>query len=302
MQPNTTYEHLITPHLQRFPEDRRFVALLLQNQEFSPQDRSYESWLQYNVNSLERGEDFITTIEKQLGSVRGFNILDVGAKSGGASIAFYRRGCSVTAVEIDSTRLHWLRRRIEDHDASIHILATPIEELSFAEHYDLIYCSDVLEHVSNWRLFLRRLLAIDHDRIYLSWPHKYSPFEIVSDSHYALFGATFLTGRLRFLQDYYLRIMNIDRDAWVMAAPRLLSVKNCILKASNVHKVEHFVPLSFQKIENPERINHRPSRVVLAIMKKAGVPDSCLVRLACSVRKTHQIVISKVAPIGDPQK
>ncbi|NIM11558.1 MAG: methyltransferase domain-containing protein [Candidatus Aminicenantes bacterium] len=294
MNSNTKYENLINHHLKRFPQDQNFVKLLLQNEEFLPEEKSYGSWLKFNLNSIERGEIFISTIEKKIGPIKGLKVLDVGAGSGGASIAFYKHGCDVTAVEIDDIRLKWLKSRIKDHKIPIQIINQPIEEINFTNKYDLIYCNAVLEHVFNWKSFLHRLLEINQGHIYLSWPNKYSILEILSDSHYRLFGATFLTGKLRFLQKYYLKMMKIKRNPCVISVPTLFSVKKLIAKNSNLHQVAPFFPSSFEKIQNPERINYKPARIILIVMKKLMIPCSFMVKIAWSIRKTREILISKV--------
>jgi ubiquinone/menaquinone biosynthesis C-methylase UbiE len=270
------------------------VNLLLQNEEFLPEEKPYGSWLKFNVNSIERSEIFISTIEKKVGPIKGLKVLDVGAGSGGASIAFYKHGCDVTAVEIDDIRLKWLKSRIKDHEIPLQIINQPIEKINFKNKYDLIYCNAVLEHVFNWQSFLHRILEINQGHIYLSWPNKYSILEILSDSHYRLFGATFLTGKLRFLQKYYLKMMKIKRNPCVISVPTLFSVKKFIAKNSNLQKVEHFIPSSFEKIVNPEMINYKPARIILIVMKKLKIPCPFIIKIACSVRKTREILISKV--------
>jgi len=286
-------KNLVNDHLERFSEDQKFVTLLLENAEFSPDDKSYSSWLKFNLNGIERGQMFINTIEKRLGSLAGLNVLDIGAGAGGASIAFHKHGCNVTAVELDDTRLKWLRTRLRDHKIPIQTITKPIEEIDFKDKYDLIYCNAVLEHVSNWKSFLHRLLEINKGHIYLSWPNKFSILQIISDSHYGLFGATFLTGKLGFLQHYYLKIMKINRNAWVTSVPTLFTVRRFIRNYSSFRKVEHFLPSSFTKIQYPEKINYKPARIVLMAMKKWNISHSFIIRFIVSTRKTHDILISK---------
>lgn len=282
----------VKKHLEIYPKDENYIKLLLENKEFSPSDKSYRSWLTYNLSGIDIGNQLIHRLENIIGPIKGMNVLDVGAGGGGNSIAFARHGCVVTSIEIDDLRLAWLRTRVNDHGLSIRILQDRIENINFPKRFDLITCNAVLEHVDVWKTFLGKLLDISNGHIYLCWPNKFSILEIISDQHYGLFGAVFLTGKLQWLQKYYIRIFGINRNAWVTEVPSLRSVKSLVLKRNSNYTIVPMLPVGIEKLDTPNSINNTSARNAIMVLKRFGVSANGLRKIIASQRNSHEILIA----------
>jgi 2-polyprenyl-3-methyl-5-hydroxy-6-metoxy-1,4-benzoquinol methylase len=283
---------LVNKHLESHPRDKNYVDLLLQNKEFSPNDKAYYSWLKYNLSGIENGNNLIDLLEEKIGPIQKFNVLDIGAGGGGNSIAFAKYGCDVTAIEIDDIRVDWIRTRVRDHGVNINIIKKPIETVTFKNKFDLIICNAVLEHVGDWKTFLRKLIDVSKGYIYLCWPNKYSLLEIISDSHYKLFGAVFFTGRLQRLQKYYIRVFGIKRNAWVTTIPSLSQIKKIIIGQKIKYSIEHVLPKELKKINIPNKMNHTLARRVIRILKLIGVSINLINKIIILEKNTYQILIT----------
>jgi 2-polyprenyl-3-methyl-5-hydroxy-6-metoxy-1,4-benzoquinol methylase len=268
------------------------VDLLLENREFSPEDKKYLGWLRYNLGGIDSGRRLVTRIEALVGPLGGAQVLDIGAGGGGNSIALAEYGCRVTAVEIDKLRLAWLRTRVADHRLPITIVHEPLETLPPDQTFDLIICNSVLEHVDDWRAFLGELLRrCPTGTVYLAWPNKFSLPEIWADQHYGLFGAVFLTGSLRWLQQPYLRLRGITRDAWVTVIPTAGTVRRFVRQRDREHTVRDLMPEGFDKLRTPEKINHAGARRVVQLLKRLRVSDQLLARLIVSQKPTREVLV-----------
>jgi SAM-dependent methyltransferase len=285
-------DRLISKHLDRYPNDKRYVDYLLKNEEFSTEDRSYESWLRYNLHGIDSGNSLIQRLEEKIGTLKGLRVLDIGAGGGGNAIAFARHGCRVVALEIDDLRKSWLKARVEDYALPIAIIEGSIESGELGGPFDLVICNAVLEHVENWKSFMLHLLDLCHGNIYLCWPNRYSILEILFDQHYGLFGAVFLTGRLRWLQKYYIRLFGIKRHAWVTAVPSLRAVHKHVSKNKDGAIFEPMLPMEMSKINNPASINHPVARNVLKFLKHMGLSTRQLTALVAMQRTNHEVLIT----------
>ena len=94
---------------------------------------------------------------------------------------------------------------------------------------------------------MQQLLEISDGSIYLCWPNKFSILEIISDQHYGLFGTSFLTGRMRWLQKYYIRLFGIKRNPWVIDIPTLSAVSSAVSKYASSKKIAGVLPESINK-------------------------------------------------------
>jgi SAM-dependent methyltransferase len=261
---------MVTSHLSACPADAEYVRLLTSNAEFSPADPTYDSWLKFNLNGIERGREIIQRIEHRMGP-----------------IALHQHGCKVSAIEIDPRRVEWLRTRTKAHGADVTIYTQPIERLGLWGEYDIITCDAVLEHVADWRLLLREILRLQPKLVFLTYPNKTALLSMWSDPHYGLAGAVFLEGKLRWLQRPYIRLRGIRHDAWVTAIPLLSTVRRYVEHRG--YRVERSYPSSFAKLDRPETIRFAPARRAVRAMHRLRVPIGAIRSLALSQRKTHEL-------------
>lgn len=86
------------------------------------------------------------------------SILDIGCGFGITSLEYSRRGCHVTGIEPTPEML-----RVAQEDAEREGLTTTFINADFqsasrlADHYDTIYCHNILEYVEDPRVFIKRI-------------------------------------------------------------------------------------------------------------------------------------------------
>ena len=110
----------------------------------------------------------------------GVTVLDLGCGKGMIGGELMDRGCQVTFADEQS----WLLP--EYRDAEFRTVNIEEDDLGAIGRYDLVICSNVLEHVSNTERFLSSIdrLLEPGGKFYLSWTnwlspwggHEYSPF------------------------------------------------------------------------------------------------------------------------------
>lgn len=117
-------------------------------------------------------ENQVTNLVGYMGNVEGLEICDLGCGQGRLSRALLERGAAhITAVDI---ALGYLRR-LESLPGITPILANA-ENLPFAEAFDIVVATDVMEHVLNVGSFLfalNRALKIS-GRAYIRVPYRES--------------------------------------------------------------------------------------------------------------------------------
>jgi 2-polyprenyl-3-methyl-5-hydroxy-6-metoxy-1,4-benzoquinol methylase len=281
----------IRTHLREFPADRDYVELLLRNDEFAPSDKKYRAWLNYNLSGITNGRRLIGRLEDKLGPIAGWSVLDVGAGGGGCAVAMARHGCRVTAVEIDPVRIPWLQARVRDHGVDVAVVTQPLEATPPEIEFDLVICSSVLEHVTDWQAFLGEILRRCRRAAFITWPNKLALTEIASDQHYGVPGASFLTGRLRFLQRPYIRLFGVHRNAWVVGIPTVGSVRRFLRRQPRSFSLERMVPEGAEKITDPRRINHPLARRALLALRAVGLPERWLLRLVIAQKAVHECLL-----------
>lgn len=154
----------------------------------------YPMWFEFAVSSNGRADQFRDFLQPLVGDLRG-RYLDVGCGFGGYLRAFADRGMQVTGVEIDDDRVDLSRANARDGDLGdcvhkLDILAA--DALDRLGTFDLITCIDVIEHVLDVPLALRRMsdLLRPGGTLCLEIPNKDSIDFVGADGHFKLFGIT----------------------------------------------------------------------------------------------------------------
>lgn len=75
-------------------------------------------------------------------------VLDVGADFGKYAVRFYEHGIKATATEITPERHEFLRKSLDTNGyQDIETICADVESMFFPEPYDLIFLSDIVEHL-----------------------------------------------------------------------------------------------------------------------------------------------------------
>jgi 2-polyprenyl-3-methyl-5-hydroxy-6-metoxy-1,4-benzoquinol methylase len=101
---------------------------------------------------------------------RGDDFLDVGSNLGFMVEAAERAGFRAVGVEVNRTLVGAAREQFPGRS----FVAGALEEQQFGERrFDVVYCSEVIEHTADPRLFLTRIAAVMRPGglLYLTTPH-----------------------------------------------------------------------------------------------------------------------------------
>ena len=136
------------------------------------------------------------------------DVLDVGCGCGGISMAFAERGARVMGIDYDSSCISTAKLKAKNHKPEIKFILNNAEDIKLPDSsFDIIVCNAVFEHVFNPEKVaseIGRLLKYE-GFFFLDTPNRYSILQLISDTHYNLFGisimprwmAAFYTVRIR---------------------------------------------------------------------------------------------------------
>jgi 2-polyprenyl-3-methyl-5-hydroxy-6-metoxy-1,4-benzoquinol methylase len=229
--------------------DAAFLKLFSETAEFTPADSKYAAYVSFNKNAVERGRAVAERLAQHI-ELPGCDALDIGAGSGGLSIALAEEGCSVHAIEPDPVRLQWAKARTEGHGVNVSLSDAVGETLPFSdESFDLVTLDSVLEHVQDPLRVIEEVSRVLRPKgiAYLVTPNKWSIFNILHDPHYEMFLVVVLPHWLGKL--YVERIRRVKRSYWVYVIPR----KRWLVTrfARRGVRVEQLIPEGFDKLMTP---------------------------------------------------
>lgn len=172
-----------------------------------------KTWVEYAITTVERGE---ATLDTHIpgGSLSGVRYLDVGSGYGGCLLAAARRDAAeVVGIDVDARLVEisnkllgaqGIRGRIEVADASAPNLRAKLGQ------FDVITCSDVVEHVPDVPQLLANLadMLSPTGVLYIAIPNRQSPLWIRSDPHFLSFGIVLLPREDA--MDYHLKVIGWD--------------------------------------------------------------------------------------------
>jgi len=90
--------------------------------------------------------------------LKGKTVLDVGAANGFFSFEFARRGAKVTAIDQNSD--HWREEFNELMKTDIKFHVEDINKIDELKKYDLVFCSNVIQHNSNMIGIIKKIKEI----------------------------------------------------------------------------------------------------------------------------------------------
>ena len=101
---------------------------------------------------------FIPYIKEHLDVENPISILEIGCGDGGNLLPFAKRGHEVVGVDISSSRINGAIAFFKRENLNGKFIYADIFRLSgYKDHFDLIICHDVIEHVGNKQELLQKI-------------------------------------------------------------------------------------------------------------------------------------------------
>ncbi|KGM55122.1 hypothetical protein N800_00390 [Lysobacter daejeonensis GH1-9] len=151
-------------------------------------------YLDYALSTNQRGE----SVRRQFDvgpRAPHQRVLDIGCGQGGAIRAFSAAGRDAIGIEIDPTLAEYARLNLGpqgDRIKCLDVLTCNLDELGT---FDLILCSDVIEHVGDpdAMVAIAARLLRPGGTFVLQVPNKDSIHQVIADGHFRIAGLTLLS-------------------------------------------------------------------------------------------------------------
>ncbi len=191
--------HRETMSLSLKSEGRSFEHAVYRFFEGGESSPMYETYIKYALATNDRGEELVHHLSQFL-KFKNKSYLDIGTAYGGFLVAFSKQGCRpCLGIEIDGKLVELCRLNlVENHLASDCVLQLdicgPLPDTMKEKRFDIITCTDVLEHVLDVPRVLKNIknLMEEKGHLYLEIPNRYHVNNVLSDPHFGLFGITLL--------------------------------------------------------------------------------------------------------------
>jgi hypothetical protein len=109
--------------------------------------------------------------------------LDVGAANGEYVPHLLTRAKHVVAVDLDGARVDQLRRRFQGR-GDVTVVQASVEALPFDDRaFDLVWASEIVEHLATVDASLREIERVCGDRIVATVPAPRSPYRYMDPTH-----------------------------------------------------------------------------------------------------------------------
>lgn len=150
-------------------------------------------YLNYTLSTNQRGRE---TLARFPVNSRPRRVLDIGCGYGGTVKAFAEAGDDAFGLEIDPDLAEYARLNLGDTSGAtvrcLDIVTCDPQELG---QFDLILCSDVIEHVGNPDIVLDTVAKLlrPGGTFVMHVPNKDSIHQVLSDGHFCIFGITLLS-------------------------------------------------------------------------------------------------------------
>jgi 2-polyprenyl-3-methyl-5-hydroxy-6-metoxy-1,4-benzoquinol methylase len=156
-----------------------------------------EVWRKYARREVQRAREIVRTL-RQVTTLRGKRVLDVGSGYGGMLIAMAEQGALPYGIEVDHERAETGRKRLAELGLQVAYehddICTPDIEARLGT-FDVIVCQDVLEHVLEPSRVIQSVSRMLRPGgvVFVQIPNKYGIDQLMSDHHYSLTGITALS-------------------------------------------------------------------------------------------------------------
>jgi len=200
-------EKLLAYLLNRYGTNRRYTEFYLKHMlNHHKENPLFDLYMESELGSLKRSRVFMESLCHDLGSpglFHGKECLDVGSSAGNSLIAFIEGGARRAAgIEISTDRYETGMINIQecrpDAKAKIQMVRADIQDERAASlgQFDIIFCTDVLEHVSDIQEatenLCRLLKKVPEAFAYVKLRNYQHPENVLHEPHYDLPGMVLL--------------------------------------------------------------------------------------------------------------
>ena len=201
-----TNETLIAELSKRFEAPKEFVKeYLLVNYGHRIEEDSVQKWLDtlsptqrlyatYALSTNQRSWDTVAIVKPKLRTAVRRH-LDIGCGYGGLLKAFASDATTSVGIEIDTQLAKYSKLNTTGLDVTIINDSIENVEISRLGQFDLVTCTEVIEHVANPQnlaVAIGNLLGPD-GLLYLRMPNGRAIDAVKSDGHFLLFGISLLS-------------------------------------------------------------------------------------------------------------
>ena len=222
-------------------------------------------WVASALLKVEIGEEKAGMVERYI-ALAGKRVLDIGCGDGGISIAFARRGAIVTGIDCDQNRIKRAKVWAQEHGVTVDFRVEDGERAQAgAESFDLLICNAVIEHVHDPRKLVEEMsrLLKAGGLLFLDTPNKHSVIQLISDTHFGLFGISMLP---RALAEFYVVRVRKKHNRYPVDELRTYGFLKKICRENNIIFLEDANIRQLQsEIINPELVRERNDRRAKAI-------------------------------------
>ena len=147
-------------------------------------------------------------LEKIIPNLKEKKILDLGCGRGEFLTAMKDKGYDIVGVEPDPDKLEAIEKNKEENKTDAEVIIAPGEKIPFPEAtFDLVYCSDVLEHCKDPRQLLKESYRVlkPQGQMYLTVINRFG----FKDPHYHLRFVNFMP---RWLGERYIALRRKSKE------------------------------------------------------------------------------------------
>jgi SAM-dependent methyltransferase len=152
----------------------------------------------YVLSGVRRGEEIAGFLASRF-VLQGARALDAGTGDGGIAVALARRGCQVTAFDNSLDNVARARQLARESEVSLRFAVMDAQHLPLSRgKFDLVILADLLEHVGSPDDVVNAVAENMKSGAwcYVSVPNILSPWNVLRDQHYRLFGLSLMPRRL----------------------------------------------------------------------------------------------------------
>ena len=166
---------------------KSFIELIKES--VSEDHPCFKKWFTYLQRDIERGKTIIRKLKVYKIDVSRRVILDVGCGLCGLSIALTNACADVVGLDISKQNIQIAKVRLSEKEKLVNLVLGCGEHIPFKiKSFDLVFCKDVIEHVTNPQICAKEISRVLKNAgfLYIAAPNPISPRYLLCDPHYNL--------------------------------------------------------------------------------------------------------------------